>query len=155
MTPPSSPATQSTSRTGRQPTQAAPFGYQSMSRSTRGPSREARLRIPRPYDPRHPHPPKIMRNRFDQYLYDRFGEGDVHDNNYTTDEQLNRMFKACKIPESQWASERAKFDQRVNATIEAQGGKVQLYGVSTLYTLYTPYLLSSTCASISNSRICM
>ena len=63
-----------------------------------------------------------MCSRYDQQLYDMFGDGPSFKNIYTNDERLCEGFRSRGILESQWAAELDKLDAVVDAQLDKAGG---------------------------------
>ncbi|EIW75165.1 hypothetical protein CONPUDRAFT_159297 [Coniophora puteana RWD-64-598 SS2] len=73
--------------------------------------------------------PRVMRNRWEQYVYDKYGDGPAFEEIYISDEQLNKHLRLLNIPESQLADYRREYDTLWEGHLDSNGGKVICQGM--------------------------
>ncbi|EIW75162.1 hypothetical protein CONPUDRAFT_169573 [Coniophora puteana RWD-64-598 SS2] len=72
--------------------------------------------------------PRVMRNRYEQHMYDTFGDGPEYEQFYVSDEHLNGLFRDLGIPESEFAKYRRDYDARMEKQLDMNGGKIDCQG---------------------------
>jgi len=69
-----------------------------------------------------------MRNRWEQHIYDSYGDDAAFANLYISDEELNEFYRLLGVPESEFAHYRREHDAAHNAYIDDNDGKVPCEG---------------------------
>ncbi|EIW75173.1 hypothetical protein CONPUDRAFT_169576 [Coniophora puteana RWD-64-598 SS2] len=72
--------------------------------------------------------PRVMRNRWEQHIYDTYGDDPAFSSLYVSDEELNELYRLLGVPESDFARYRREHDAAYNAEIDNNGGKVPCQG---------------------------